>query len=213
MPADAAADEGVVAVEAAGAALAGALAGGQEADSRAEAELPLGGCLPGEGQGEGAHDVAGEDAAAGIVEDVRAVAGLVLVVEVVATTAAHVPGLERAGEAELPDFRVEQLPLQCSAVALPEVGGLAGPAGDRCVEGVVGVGVEAGELQLIGEACIEASGVVLVAGAAGGAAAEGGEGEATDLALLLGELIGGGNGGAEAQQRGVVSGQRFEAVE
>ena len=213
LPADAATHEHVVAIEAAGSALAGTLAGGQDADAWAEAELPLRGGLPGDGQGDGAHEVAGVNAAAGVVEDVGAGAVVAFAGEAVAAAAAHVPGLEGAGEAELPGLGVEQLPLQGGAVALPEVGRLAGPAGDRCVEGVVGVGVEAGELQLIGESSIKANGVVLVAGAAGGAAAEGREGVAADLPLLLRELVGGGNSGAETKQRGVVGCRRLEGVE
>ena len=143
LPAHTAADEGVVPVKLASPALALSLARGQKAHSWREAELPLLAGLPAQWEVDGSHQVSGENAAAGVVEDIGTAAGLVLVGERVATATAHVPTLQRTAQAELPLLLVQKLPLQRAAVALPEVAGLHAAARDRGIKRVVSVAVKA----------------------------------------------------------------------
>ena len=148
--------------------------------------------LPGEGQGKGPHPVAGKHQLAGVVEDVGR-AGAIAAHGATAA-AAHGEELEGSFGGELPVGAPGEAAAQAGAGGIPVVGWLAGPAGDRRKQRVVGVGVGERQQQRSGEAHIGAEAVVLVAAAACGTAAGGAHLLEAELGQAFIQEPGGGQG-------------------
>ena len=140
--------------------------GRQNGDAGSQAELPLRAGGPGDRQTEGAHQVVGLHPPAGVVEDVGA--GVIARIgEGVVTAAAHPPAFERAVQGQPPAVVLQQPQASSATNCIPEIGGRYVKAAERCIERVIGLADEAGDLEGLTDAGIQIQAVVLVACACG----------------------------------------------
>ena len=146
------------------AAIAIALAAGQEGDAGGDAELPAFAGLPTDRGTDRSHQVVvfnGRCAVA--VEDV---AGGVGAANAVGAATFDIEALEGAFEAKTHRPGLADFPAQGGSGTIPAVFGLVLAGGNRGVEGVVGLGVKSAELEILSQPELDVSPVVLQPGAA-----------------------------------------------